>query len=115
MELNYEDIPAMLEENDPLKVLKIPILVSIYDDDQVFCENICLKLAGHENVQVRANAVLGFGHIARRFGVFLNKSILDIVNEALLDDFSEVRGQADCAADDIECYLNVKLSNHTAT
>lgn len=113
--MKFEDIPKILERNDPSEVLKVPIMVSMYDGDQDFCEEICLKLSEHEYFQVRANSILGFGHIARRFECFKNAKIFALVNVALLDENPVVRGQADCAADDIACYLKVTLSNHSPT
>ena len=80
-----------------------------------FVKKFCLKLSSHQHYQVRANAILGFGHIARKFQCFLSDKILDIVDVALLDESEEVSGQADCAASDILCYLEIKLSNFNHT
>lgn len=110
--MDYEDIPQILERDNPSEVLRVPIMVSMYDDDQEFCEEICLKLSKHEHYQVRANAILGFGHIARRFQCLLSDNILDIVNDALSDESEEVRGQADS---DILCYLAIKIPNFNHT
>ena len=89
--VKFEDIPDILKRNEPSELLHVPIAVTMNDDDQNFCEEICLKLQDHPEPQVRGNSILGFGHIARRFGNFKNERILELVNLALLDESKIVR------------------------
>ncbi len=109
--LSFEDIPEILERNEPKEVLPVPIIVTMNDDDQDFCEEICLRLQSHLDPQVRGNSILGFGHIARRFGTFNDQRILELVNQALLDESDIVRRQASTAAMDISSFIGIELSN----
>jgi hypothetical protein len=72
-------------------------------------ENICVRLTSHPHPQVRANAILGFGHLARTRGR-LNKDVVKPIIEAgLRDNAKEVRGHAASAADDVYCYLDWEM------
>jgi hypothetical protein len=71
-------------------------------------EVLCHELAKHGHEQVRGNAVLGLGHLSRRFGV-LKKESLELIEAALRDDSSYVRGQAWSAAEDAAHFLGVRI------
>jgi hypothetical protein len=89
----------------------IPIAVSLHKGDALLAERLCLSLATHEDVNVRGNAILGFGHLARRFRKFHHgETIKQIVEDALRDSDNFVCGQAVSAADDIEFFLHWKLN-----
>jgi hypothetical protein len=67
-------------------------------------DDICLQLSHHADSTVRGNAVLGFGHLARRFGA-MDPRACPVVEKALLDDDRYVRGQAVAVADDLRQFL----------
>jgi hypothetical protein len=62
---------------------------------------------------VRGNAVLGFGHLARRFRRLDEGVVRPIIENALLDADPYVRGQADAAADDVAHFLGWKVKGRT--
>jgi hypothetical protein len=88
----------------------VPIAVSLHEGDALLAERVCLSLVIHTDLNIRGNAVLGFGHLARRFGKFhYSEMIKQIVEDALRDSNDFVRGQADAAAHDIEFFLHCQL------
>jgi len=99
-------IEAALLENDPDTLLHVPIIVSLNPPDCAWAERICLTLASHTDAQVRANAILGFGHLARVCGALDEAKVRPIVEAALKDADENVRGQADAAASDINHFLD---------
>jgi hypothetical protein len=105
------EVEAILAIGNPEDLLYAPIVVGMSAPgcDRAWAEGICSRLAEHSNFNVRGNAVLGFGHIARTCRA-LNLSVaVPIISQALNDPHEFVRGQAECAAEDIQTYLNVSI------
>ncbi len=73
--------------------------VALQEPDQPYAEQLCVRLARHVDPTVRGNALLGFGHIARRFGTVLREGRTLV--EGLQDRDPHVRTQSESAADDI--------------
>jgi len=61
------DVEAVLVRGDPAELLYVPIVVGMNAPrcEQAWAERVCFELAGHPNFNVRGNALLGLGHIAR--------------------------------------------------
>ena len=103
--VSQEEMWAALRRNDSHELSVAILALALHHDDRSFVEETCLKLAAHPNFHVRANAIEGFGHIARRFGA-LNEGLVRPIIEGALNDPSEfVRGKASDAADDIAHFL----------
>jgi hypothetical protein len=106
-------ISAALERNDPQELLHIPIALSMEppeDDHPRYAEMICRQLARHADPNVRGNALLGFGHLARTAGIFWKpKEVRALVEAGLADPDDYVRGQSNAAADDLRHFLKWKL------
>lgn len=66
---------------------------------------VSLAAAQVSDPLVRGNALLSFGHLARRFGQLPREPVYDLVARGLVDADGHVRGQADAAADDLEQFL----------
>src|SRR5438094_905299 len=96
------DVEAVIERGDPNELLYAPIVVSMSPPDSEWAESVCLRLASHPHPQVRANAILGFGHLARTLGRLNDAAVRPIIEAGLKDDAREVRNHARTAADDIE-------------
>ena len=78
---------------------------ALFSDDCGWAESICIRAASNKKPTVRGNAILGLGHIARRFGDFNQPQVTTKIIETALSDYSEyVRGQAESAADDISAF-----------
>ena len=107
------EVEEAIQKNNPDKPLRIAISVAMLSNDGKWAEEICLKLAVHDHYNVRGNAILGFGHIARINGELNYKKHLSFVTKALTDDNSYVKGQAHDVADDIKHFLGIDLFKNT--
>lgn len=107
------DVEAALVRGDPLELLYVPVVVSLSPPDCAWAEAICVRLASHPHFNVRGNAMLGFGHLARVNGRLDESVVKPILQAALDDEHDYVRGQANAATDDVEFFLGwkVRLSN----
>jgi hypothetical protein len=63
-----QDMEAAIERNQPEELLYVPIWVSMDPPDCGWAQDVCLRLSSHSHFNVRANAILGFGHLARTCG-----------------------------------------------
>ena len=100
---------AVLARDRPEELVYVPVVVSMDPPDGNWAEAICLRLAAHPDPQVRGNAVLGLGHLARVVGRLNLAVALPVLRAALFDPDAWVRGQADAAADDVEHFLKTKV------
>jgi hypothetical protein len=73
---------------------------------------VCLRLSGHPHFNVRGNAILGFGHLARTCGALDEGRVKPLIERALKDTDEYVRGQANAAADDLAHYLGWRIEGH---
>lgn len=106
-------ITAAIARDDPDELLHVPIALSMEppeDDHPGYAERICRELARHANANVRGNALLGFGHLARTAGInWKPVAVRALVEAGLADPDAYVRGQAEAAADDLRHFLKWKL------
>lgn len=102
----HEQIEAALELDDPIELMDLIAQIALEESDGRFAENCCARLAKHGNANVRGNAVLGFGHLARRFGRLDWRRIHPLVDIALHDRSDYVRAQAESAAEDLATFLS---------
>ena len=99
------DIEAALVRDHPPELCLAVLSAALYGTDPVWSESICVRLAQHSDENVRGNAVLGFGHIARLHGRLTRSLVQPIIEQALADQSAYVRGHADSAADDVKTFL----------
>lgn len=102
------DIEAVIARDDPSEVLYAPIVVSLDPPECDWAEAVLVRLAAHPHPQVRANAILGFGHLARTCGR-LNEAVVRPIIEQGLSDAAAVRRHATDAASDIEVFLGWRV------
>jgi hypothetical protein len=105
------EIEAAISQNDPNELLYAVVSAALYSDDSNWAESVCLRLAKHEHFNVRGNTILGFGHIARIHQQLDEDRVKPLIEAALRDESDYVRDQADSAADDVEFFLNWKVSH----
>lgn len=103
---------ALLEDN-VTALIRLVIAVSMYDPDWRFAQDLCVKLSSHPHANVRGNAVLGFGHIARVHRHLDQTIVQPIIRCALQDEDDYVRGHADSAVDDTAIFLKWDYSGNT--
>lgn len=111
--MSYPQIDEALARNNPDELLYIPITLSMdppEDDFPGYAERICRALAVHDHPNVRGNAILGFGHLARTAGIMWKPNDVRALVEAGLSDADPyVRGQAEAAAGDLRHFLKWNL------
>jgi len=98
-------VEGVIERDDPLELRDWIVELASESADRALAENCCAHLARHRNAVVRGNAMLGFGHLARRFGRLDVHRVKRLVDIALHDGSEYVRAQARSAADDLRTFL----------
>lgn len=108
------DIEFALRNNDPMTLSIAVLSAALHSHDAAWAESLCVQLAAHPDNNVRGNAILGFGHIARIHRKLNIESVRPLLEAALKDSNSYVRGQADSATDDVRHFLgwNIKKSTN---
>ena len=106
-----EDVQAVLDRADPRELLYVPIVIGMNaaDCEREWVENICLQLAEHPDFNVRGNAILGLGHVARTCRMLDIQAAVPVIAAALLDEHEFVRGHAVSAAQDLRSYLGIDV------
>lgn len=116
--MDLSDIKAALARNAPDELLHIPLALSLEppeDDHPGYAESVCRDLARHPHPNVRGNAILGFGHLARTAGIIWKpKEVRALVESGMADTAEYVRGQAETAASDLRHYLKWNLKKPRA-
>ena len=115
--MKYEAIPvstkneieSAISQDDPEELLYMVLLAALDSDDPMWAEDVCARLSKHEHFNVRGNAILGFGHIARIHKKLTESTVKPLIEAALKDESEYVRGQANDAADDAEFFLKWKI------
>jgi hypothetical protein len=106
-ELTPQEVEQIMMRNDPEELRFVPISVSMFSNDLDSAQTTCSLLANHADANVRGNAVLSFGHLARRFGQLDLRVVEPIYRSALNDADDYVRSQAQDMLDDIRYYLRL--------
>ncbi len=100
-----EQVEALMGDPNAADLLYVPIVVSQNSSDFLWADSVCEELSNHPNPQVRGNAILGFGHLARRHRRCSSRA-RQLVAEALNDLDPYVRGHAESAIDDFQTFLD---------
>jgi len=90
-------------------LLRAVLAVALYDDDLAWAEAFCERFAVHIDPGIRGSALLGFGHLARRFRKLDAARVQPLLESGLNDPDLWVRGQSESAADDVEFFLGWRL------
>jgi hypothetical protein len=94
-----------LERDDPIELQDLVLEVALESHERVWAECGCAQLARHRNANVRGNALLGFAHLARRFGCLDRNRVKRLIEIGLHARHEYVREQAESAAEDLETLL----------
>jgi hypothetical protein len=108
--VSNEEMIAALQRNDPAELVVAVLGLALYNEDRGFSEETCVKLARHSDTNVRAAAIVGFGHLARRFRVLNEDIVRPIIEAALGDPSGWIRGKAEDAADDVVHFLGWQIT-----
>lgn len=101
---------AAILRGQPAELLRVPVAASLHAERLEWAQGVCVRLAAHPHFNVRGNAVLGFGHLARRFGRLDRAVVEPILVRALVDPDPYVRAHAHDAADDLRHFLGWDLA-----
>ena len=107
-----QDMEAAIERNQPDELLHVPVCVSMDPPDCAWAQDICLRLSGHPHFNVRGNAILGFGHLARTCRALDELKVKPLIEAALHDRDEFVRGQAYSSASDVVQYLGWTVTGY---
>jgi len=105
-----EQVLEVMRRDDPDEVLYVPVVVTMDPPDYEWADAICIELADHTHFNVRGNAILGFGHLARIFGVVSDQGRI-LVSMAFQDEHPYVRSHAEGARNDIEHFTETRLTD----
>ncbi|HET6612293.1 MAG TPA: hypothetical protein VFG83_09900 [Kofleriaceae bacterium] len=112
-DLRYEE-PPRLEQAEALRVLRegsseevarALLAVVLHEEDFGFALSLVVDCARSDRPEIRGIGVLCLGHLARIHGRIPEDPVLQLVEAALSDESSYVRGQAENAADDIAMFV----------
>ena len=102
--MSRQEVEAALERNLTEELSQLVVSVSLFSEEFSWAQRVCLRLSQHPDPEVRGNAMLGFGHLARRFG-HLDSAIRPLLKGGLKDPEEYVRKQAYAAAMDTQQFL----------
>ena len=92
-------IEATVAEDDAEELVGVVIDVAMAAEDLAWATDLCLRLAEHPDTTVRGNAIIGFTHLAERFGAIDADRVRPAVETALTDPKQYVREQAEAASE----------------
>jgi hypothetical protein len=115
---SFEDLIAnarrSIASGDADKLHRQVVDIALCSEDLNAAQALFLELSSHSDEFVRGNAILGFGHLARRFRALDDRAI-PVVEKGLQDKSKHVRGQAWAAAGDISWFLKKHVSGYQST
>lgn len=109
-EYTDQEIKETLSREKPEELLYLGLSVGMYHHNWRYAQEICLKLVEHENANVRANAILGLGHIARTKGQLDKRLVKPIILRELRSN-KEHKGTIIDAITDINFFLKWNLAS----
>jgi len=110
--ITIQDVNEAILRNNPAELELASITVALSDLDFHFIESICIRLTSYYDNNVRGNALVSLGHLARRFRMLDEQSVKPIIESALLDSHEYVNLCAKSAADEIHQYLHWEIKGH---
>ncbi len=96
-----EQVEAALDSEDDEELLGVVIDLALAAEDSAWAQECLLELATHENTDVRGNALMGFAHLASRFGGLDREQVEPALHAALVDDKAHVREQAEACLEEL--------------
>jgi len=107
-QLNKTEIEAAILRDDSDELVYAVLSAALYAEDADWAEDVCVRLVAHEHENVRGNAILSFGHIARIHGKLTETKVKPLIESAFEDRSAFVRDHADSAKDDTKMFLHWK-------
>ena len=107
--MSRDDAERAVSTATPQELSRVILSVALHDDDSAWAAAFCERFVSHEDTGVRGSAILGFGHLARRFRILDARRVQPLLEAGLADPNPWVRGQSESAADDAESFLGWRL------
>jgi HEAT repeat protein len=107
-----DDVRAAIARNSPDELPLVPLTVAMISADLAPALEVLIELAGAENAQVRGNALISLGHLARRFRALDEARVRPLIETGLADPDASVRALAKSAADEIHQFLHWTFAGH---
>jgi hypothetical protein len=107
-EWSHEKVEQALHDDDPDALRYAVVAIALHDEDWRYAQDLCVRLSTHAHFNVRGNAVLGFGHIARVHRRLDRAVVQPIIEAAMRDANDYVRGHGFDAADETAHFLGWK-------
>jgi HEAT repeat protein len=107
-----KDVHAALLRNDAEELRLMAITIALSGLDFNLTQTVCIRLASFPDSQVRGNALVSLGHLARRFGQLDEQAVRPLIESALHDGDAYVRERAKSAADEIHQFLYWNIRGH---
>ncbi|KAB2909368.1 MAG: hypothetical protein F9K40_03865 [Kofleriaceae bacterium] len=111
--VSHDEFERMRNANARSELHRAIISLALTDADRAYVESACIDLSQHRDEFVRGNAILAFGHLARRFGE-LSRGCAQLIERGLTDPSAHVRAQAWAAADDVQFFLKWSIAGFTS-
>lgn len=108
-ELDRRNLRA-ISQNEPAELSRAVLSIARYSDDRQFAEDLCVRLTVHANASVRGNAVRGLGYLACG-SPERAEHLKVLIEKALRDEDTYVRGQAESAAHAVEQMLQWRVKH----
>ena len=106
-----KEIETVIEEDELEEVLSATIDIALASPDADWAIDCLIRLAGHADTDVRGNAMIGFAHLAGRFGELPKEKVAPVLQAGLRDPRSHVREQAGAALDELGERLGWSLAD----
>src|SRR6185503_13289692 len=84
--LSTAEVEAAILRNKPIELSTAVLSAALYADSAEWAQGVCERLATHPNENVRGNAILGFGHVARINGRLTESRVRPLIEAGLRDD-----------------------------
>jgi hypothetical protein len=107
--VSREDAERAACSVDLEQLVRTVLAVALHDVDLGWAEAFCERCAQHPDAGVRGSALLGFGHLARRFRRLNSVRVRPLLEAGLRDSDPSVRGKAGSAVEDVELFLGWRL------
>ncbi|MDK8182029.1 CPCC family cysteine-rich protein [Paenibacillus sp. UMB4589-SE434] len=99
-----QEIINLINSDNPDTIVRGFLSLALNADDGEFVQELMVRYTQHNNENIRGIAILCFGHIARIHGAVNKELIIPLINDALNDESSFVRGHANSDLDDINMF-----------
>jgi hypothetical protein len=84
-QLSPAEIETAISRNNSDDIVYAVLSAALHSEDAAWAEDVYVRLAAHENENVRGNAILGFGHIARIHGQLTEARVRPLIESAFED------------------------------